>query len=158
MVWARRPGKLFSRRMTRVKVGGHDALARQLFAGSTKSILFWFRRLGRNFGSFTWKLKHFKFQRPCRGLSPGKGFAPKGREKTERNIMLFMAEINRKPGHVIQDLEGRWYRATSDGHNLHVLFIDESCCNTWLRQGPFLEGRFVIGQKGFASKSILAKL
>ena len=34
-------------------------------------------RLGRNFGSFTWKLKHSKFQRPCRGLSPGKGFAPR---------------------------------------------------------------------------------
>ena len=58
MVQARRPGKFFSRRMTGFKVGV----------------------LASNLEVVTWKLKHSKFQRPCRGLSPGKGFAP-----TKRN-------------------------------------------------------------------------
>ena len=40
MVSARGLGKCFSRRTTGLKVGGHDALARELFARSTFSLLF----------------------------------------------------------------------------------------------------------------------
>ena len=54
MVQGRGPGKFFSRRTSGTKVGG----------------------LGPNFGVAIRKLKHSKIQRPCRGLSPGKGFAP----------------------------------------------------------------------------------
>ena len=58
MVQGRRSGKFFSPRTSGIQVGG----------------------LVPNFEVATRKLKHSQFQRPCRGRSPGKGFAP-----TKRN-------------------------------------------------------------------------
>ena len=76
MVQARGPGKFFSPRTSGLKVGGHDALARVLFARSTFCLLLRSGALWPKFWICYMKLEAILISAALPGAQPWKGLRP----------------------------------------------------------------------------------